>query len=88
MLSQEQLAELIGVEPRHMSRIEVGQSYPSLDRLEKIAQTLNVPLKDFFDFLHLKEAEDRLDDIREMSKSLSEEHQKIVFRFLRVLMEL
>lgn len=86
--SQEELAELIGVEPRHMSRIEVGQSYPSLDRLEKLANALSVELKDFFDFSHLKEKEERMADIAEMSKVLSAEHQKIVLRFLRILNEL
>jgi transcriptional regulator with XRE-family HTH domain len=49
-LSQEQLAEKIDIESKHVSRIEVGASYPSLDRLEKIALALNVSIKDLFDF--------------------------------------
>jgi len=49
-LSQEQLAEKIDIESKHVSRIEVGTSYPSLQRLEKIALALNVSIKDLFDF--------------------------------------
>ena len=32
-LSQEELAEMIGIDPKHLCRIEVGNSYPSLDTL-------------------------------------------------------
>ena len=39
---------------KHLVKIlEVGKNYPTIDRLEKIAEALNVPLMDFFDFMHL-----------------------------------
>ena len=86
-LSQEELAEKIGVEPQHMSRLEIGKSYPSLDRLEKIAIALDVPLKDFFEFMHLEDADDRLESIQEMTKGLGEEQQRFVYRMLKALKE-
>jgi len=43
-LTQEQLAEMIDVEQKHVSRIESGKNYPSIDRLEKIAAALNSSL--------------------------------------------
>lgn len=87
-LSQKELAELIGIEPQHMNRLEVGKSYPSLDRLERIAKVLNVPLRDFFDFMHLQGAEQRLFAIVEMVKGLSVEQQKFVYRMLKMLKEM
>ena len=51
-LSQEQLSEVIGIDQKHMSRIELGKSYPSLDRLMRIAEVLKVPLPSLFDFAH------------------------------------
>ena len=87
-LSQEELAEMIGVEPPHMSRIEGGKSYPSLDRLEKIAIALKTPLKDFFEFMHLEDVADRLDNINVLAKGLSEERQKFAYRMLKALQEL
>jgi transcriptional regulator with XRE-family HTH domain len=86
--SQEELAEMIGVEPQHMSRIEGGRSYPSLDRLEKIAIALNVPLKDFFEFMHLEDAAERLENIETLAKGLSEDRQKFVYRMVKALQEL
>jgi len=43
-LTQEQLAEMIDVEQKHVSRIESGKNYPSIDRLEKMAAALNASL--------------------------------------------
>lgn len=86
-LSQEQLAELIGVEPRHVSRLEVGSSYPRIDRLEKIAAALNVPLKDFFEFMHLESPDVRAKGIEELVKGMTEEHQRIVYKIVQAFQE-
>lgn len=51
--TQEDLCEKIGLEsPKYISRIEVGGCYPSLDVLERIADALNVDMKELFDFQH------------------------------------
>jgi len=52
--TQEQLAELVGLDARHLSRLEVGRHFPSLDSLERIAGALNVPLVEFFQFPSLE----------------------------------
>ncbi|MBI3399550.1 MAG: helix-turn-helix transcriptional regulator [Deltaproteobacteria bacterium] len=49
-LSQEQLAEKAEVSSKYISRIEMGQHFPSIDTLVKLANALNVELKDFFEF--------------------------------------
>lgn len=55
-LSQEGLSEKVDIDPKHLSRIEVGRGFPSLDTLEKIANVLKVELKDFFEFAHEAES--------------------------------
>lgn len=49
-LTQEQLAELVGLNQRQLTRIETGVSFLSADVLEKLSIALNVNLKDLFDF--------------------------------------
>jgi transcriptional regulator with XRE-family HTH domain len=49
-LTQEQLAEKVDLDSRHLSRLEVGNHFPSLDSLERIAIELNVPMAEFFRF--------------------------------------
>jgi transcriptional regulator with XRE-family HTH domain len=51
-LSQDQLAEKVGIESKYLSRIEVGKRHPSLDALERIADSLQVEMKELFDFAH------------------------------------
>lgn len=57
-LSQEQFAELIGIDPNSVSRIECGVHYPSLDTLEKIATVLKMEMRDLFLFNNKETAEE------------------------------
>lgn len=52
-ITQERLAELIGIEKRNLSNIENGHTFPS-KFLPKIAQAFNLTLPELFDFEHLK----------------------------------
>lgn len=82
-LTQEQLAELVEVEQKHVSRLELGKSYPTIERLEKIAEALNVPLKDFFDFMHLDSPDTRALKIDELVKGMNEDYQRIIYKIVQ-----
>lgn len=86
-LTQEQLAELLGIDQKHMSRIELGKSYPSLDRLEKIASTVNIPLPGLFKFGHLESASDTRKRVEEMVTQIGEKDLKRVHRILEAFLE-
>ncbi len=47
-LTQEQLAELVGLSANFISLIENGDAAPSFATIEKLAQALNVEPTDFF----------------------------------------
>ena len=49
-LTQERLAEKAGLSVEYISRLERGVSQPSLKTLALIAKSLNIAVKDFFDF--------------------------------------
>ena len=49
-LTQNELAEKVGLDSRHISRLETGKYYPSLDTLETMAFVLGVELREFFSF--------------------------------------
>ena len=69
-LSQEQLAEKSGISPKYMSRIEMGLHFPSFDIITKLANALQVEVKDFFEFAH--EAKNTK-ELKEMISSLLKE---------------
>jgi transcriptional regulator with XRE-family HTH domain len=81
--TQEQFAEMIGVEPRHVSRMEGGYTAPSINRLEKIAEALNIPLKDFFDFMHLDSPDTRTKNMEELVKGMNEDYQRIIYKIVK-----
>lgn len=54
-LKQEEVAEKIGIDAKSLSRIEGGSRFPSMETLERIAETLKVPIREFFDFPGLPE---------------------------------
>ena len=49
-LTQEQLAEKIGISPKSLSQIELGNNFVSADNLEQICSALEVEPKSLFDF--------------------------------------
>ena len=81
-LTQEQLAELIDVEQKHVSRLELGKSFPTIERLERLAHALDIPLRDFFDFNHLADSNTLTQNIEEILAGLNEENTKIFYKML------
>ncbi len=49
-LTQDNLAEIVNVQPRHISRIENGHSFCSFEVLESFARAFDLQIKDLFDF--------------------------------------
>jgi len=83
-LTQTQLAEMIGIDYKHLSRIEVGSSYPSINTLEKTARALKIEIKEFFAFGHLKNKNALIDEICETLKNAD---TKSVIRAYKILLD-
>jgi transcriptional regulator with XRE-family HTH domain len=84
-ITQEQLAEKIGVDPKHLSRIEAGRGYPSLDALENIAIELNVEMKELFEYQHLDTADEVDKVVESLLKSATESEKRVLLKLLRAL---
>lgn len=84
-ISQDKLSEKLGIDPKYLSRIEVGKATPSLDLLINAAALLNVEVKELFEFTHLEKAGDKK-QIEEMSKNLSEEQRKLVVKLIKAVL--
>lgn len=54
-ITQEDLAGVIGIHSRQLSKIETGEHFPSCKTLEKVCITLNIQPKELFDFEFLTE---------------------------------
>ncbi|MDD2501043.1 MAG: helix-turn-helix transcriptional regulator [Geobacter sp.] len=84
-LSQEELAEMVGVDPKHLSRIETGLNAPTVDRLEILAYSLGVEMHTLFKFGHLDNHQAQIENIENMLKRLNESDLKMVYRVVESL---
>jgi transcriptional regulator with XRE-family HTH domain len=82
-LSQEQLAEKVGLDSKFISKIEVGRSSPSLETIENIARALEVEIRDLFEFMHLQPGEITAEGIQEILSGLDERTAKVIYKMLR-----
>lgn len=81
-LTQQQLAEMIEIDPKHLSKIEVGNSYPSLYNLEKITNALNVKMQDLFKFEQHRNRKELIKDINEMLNNANDDSVKLTHKIL------
>jgi len=85
-LSQEELSEKVDIDPKHLSRIEVGRGFPSLDTLEKLADALNVEMKDFFEFAHeVKSAKELMKTLESLAKETDEGRLRLLVKVARAV---
>ena len=85
-LSQEELSEKINIDPKHLSRIEVGRGFPSLDTLKRLADVLNVDIKDFFEFSHKAPSQKELKEtLYSLLKEADEERMRKVVKIVKAI---
>lgn len=71
-LTQSELAERVGLDSRHISRLETGKYYPSLDSLETMAKVLDVELMEFFQFPSMETEKQLRDSLIEVALTAPE----------------
>ena len=75
--TQEQLAEMIDIAPKNLSKIEVGSSFVSAETLDKLLVALNVTTEELFANDHIKESKELLSDIYSQLDLIKNDQQKL-----------
>lgn len=83
-LSQEQLAEMLDIAVRNVSKIECGTNFIRADKISKLSHALEVSPHELFNFEHLKAKDNLLDEIINI---LNENPEKItdVYKVVRAI---
>lgn len=84
-LSQEELAEKVGIAITNMGKIERGENFVTAATLVKLAEVLNVEIRDLFDFGNHKSAQDMRDEITEFMKD--DFNVGLVYKIYKLLTE-
>ena len=86
-LSQEQLAEQVGMSSKYLGEIERGQVNSSVDIAGRISKALDLELTDLFDYQHGLTRKVLLGKINSLIKSASDKELQVIFRLLKSVLE-
>lgn len=80
--TQDKLAEKVGIDVKHLSRIECGKNSLSLNLLYKISDVLNVELSSLFDTTITKSKSEMIEDIKTILAESSDEKIRVYYKIL------
>lgn len=83
--TQEKFAEIAGIEPQSISKIESGKNFPLLSNLQKIADNIGIELKDFFIYEHKLNEADLKNSLNMIFDELPQEDKEKAVRLLLAL---
>ena len=88
-ISQETLAETVGVTRNSISRYENGQTEMKLDVMYKICDFLKITPSDISPsrFREVSEVDEEINEIAVMYKQLDKENRHIAFKTIKTLLE-
>ena len=84
--TQDKMAEIAGIEPQSISKIESGKNFPLLSNLEKIADSLGIELEDFFDYNHKTSEAQLKSDLLKIFDKLDINDKERLLRLAKVLL--
>ena len=84
-LTQEQLSELIGISPKSLSQIELGNNFVSAEKLELICKALYISPKILFDFGDIENS--KAEQLKYVIKKICQNKKllEMVYKFLLIV---
>ena len=84
-LTQELLAEMVGINAKYLSNIERGRENPTLNILVKISQSLNTQLYEIFDISEQIGSKENKIKIDNLVKSADPDQIRIILKILSTI---
>jgi len=84
-MTQEQLAEIVNVDSRHISYLETAKSFPSCELIERLCKAFNVTYSELFNFENTYTRDELLYNLNEIIQTLDD---KKLFYIYKMSLEL
>lgn len=85
-MSQEMLAEQMGISPKYLSSIERGKENPTLDTFIKLSNALNIDISELFNCSHEgKSAKSLREFITSIIKNSDEEKLRLTVKMIKAI---
>jgi transcriptional regulator with XRE-family HTH domain len=85
-LTQSKVAEMVGVEPKHISCIESGKSFPSLMLIENLSQVFKVHPKELFEFIEPPTVKELKNEVINLLNKATDEEVEKIFTYAKFIM--
>ena len=84
-LTQEQLSELIGISPKSLSQIELGNNFVSAEKLELICKALYISPNILFDFDNIEK--NKSEQLKYVIKKICKNKKllEMVYKFILII---
>ena len=79
-MTQEQLAEKLGVFQKQIGNIETGTTFTTMANLEKLAKALKVDISDLFCFKHHQTKEELISEINMLINQATKEQIQTIYK--------
>ena len=86
-LTQEKLAEMIGLDTPNLSNIERGKRFVTAETLEKIINALGISEKNLFDLEHIKSREELIASIINILYASETKDVEYFYRMMNLYIE-
>ena len=84
-MSQEELAEKMGINPKYLSSIERGKENPTLDTFIKLTSTLNIDISEPFSCTHEQSPKELKMIISDLVKGNDKEKLKLLAKIAKAI---
>ena len=81
--TQSQLAELLEIDDKHLSRIELGKNMPNPSVLEKLSEVFEMEIKDLFEFSHLQSVNNVRELLANSIKTMTDSQIILTYKYVR-----
>ncbi len=82
-MSQETLSEIIEIDSKHLSNIELGKNMPNPQLLLKISKAFNIEIKDLFEIFHLLPPEKLKSAVFDLIERLNDEQLRCTYKYIK-----
>lgn len=85
-LSQADMAEKVNVDSKHISRLETGKTFPYPETLEALANALDVPVKELFEYEHLQDGVVDTKALSTLLEGAGQEKLRLIYKVVKAIL--
>ena len=86
-LTQEQLAEKLGMDTPNLCRMENGTHFPQTKNLVKLAEIFDIDIKELFDYEHIKTKDEIIKKINDFLNNANIKDIEFIYKTIKSLKE-